>query len=186
MSFRITGLSPAPFRHLVGLFDAELQRHGAQRCAVDSPTGFPDRIELCDCVPGETVLLLNYMRQPADTPYRASHAIFVREGATAPYDAVDVVPTSLQSPLLSLRAFTAAHGMVDADAIDGADPGPAIDRLLGDPRVAYVHAITRSALLRGAVSNAHEPGRLTETTTLAVACHCRQGPRVAAVALGRH
>ena len=27
------------------------------------------------------MLLLNYVHQPADTPYKASHAIFVREGA---------------------------------------------------------------------------------------------------------
>lgn len=140
MSFRITGLSPEPFRHLFGRSGAELQRHGAQRYVVDSPTGFPDRIELRDCAPGETVLLLNYMHQPADTPYRASHAIFVREGATAAYDAVDAVPAVLRSRLLSLRAFDAAHCMIDADVIDGVDLGSAMHRLLGDRRVSYVHA----------------------------------------------
>lgn len=140
MSFRITGLSPEPFLHLFGLPDAELQRHGAQRCHVDQPHGFPDRIELRDCAPGESVLLLNYMHQPADTPYRSSHAIFVREGATAAYDAVDTVPPVLQSRLLSLRAFDAAHGMVDADVVDGAALQPLIGRFLADPGVQYLHA----------------------------------------------
>jgi hypothetical protein len=140
MSFRITGLSPEPFRHLFGLADAELQRHGAQRCFVDRPTGLPDRIELRDCAPGETVLLLNYVHQPADTPYRASHAIFVREGAAAAYDAVDSVPMVLQSRLLSLRAFDSAHAMIDADVVDGAELRPVIDRFLADPRVDYLHA----------------------------------------------
>lgn len=140
MSFRITGLSPEPFHHLFGLPDAELQRHGAQRCVVDRPTGFPDRIELRDCAPGETVLLLNYMHQPADTPYRASHAIFVREGATAAFDAVDAVPMVLQSRLLSLRAFDSAHVMIDADVVNGTGLRPAIDRFLADPRVDYLHA----------------------------------------------
>lgn len=140
MSFRITGLSPEPFRHLFGLPDAELQRHGARRCLVDRPMGFPDRIELRDCTPGETVLLLNYIHQPADTPYRASHAIFVREGASAAYDAVDAIPPPLQRRLISLRAFDAAHDMVDADVVDGAVLGPLIDRFLADPRVGYLHA----------------------------------------------
>ena len=140
MSFRVIGLSPEPFRHLFGLADAELQRHGAQRCVVDQPTGFPDRIELRDCAPGETVLLLNHMHQPAATPYRASHAIFVREGAATAYDACDEVPAPLQIRLISLRAFDAAHFMVDADVVDGAELRPVIDRLLADPRVDYLHA----------------------------------------------
>ncbi|NKF24493.1 DUF1203 domain-containing protein [Solimonas sp. C16B3] len=36
--------------------------------------------------PGETALLLNDTHQNADTPYRASHAIFIREGAVKRYD----------------------------------------------------------------------------------------------------
>ncbi|MEJ1938605.1 DUF1203 domain-containing protein, partial [Nostoc sp. NIES-2111] len=80
MAFRITGLSPEPFRHLFGLSDDDLMRHGVKRYVVDTSPGYPDRIEMRDAAPGETVLLLNHVCQPADTPYRASHAIFVREG----------------------------------------------------------------------------------------------------------
>ena len=83
MSFRIQGLSPAPFVDLYGLPEAELAARGAIRYVVDKTPGFPDRVELCDASPGQSVLLVNHVSQPADTPYRASHAIFVREGATA-------------------------------------------------------------------------------------------------------
>jgi hypothetical protein len=31
--------------------------------------------------PGESVLLVNYEHQPAHSPFRSRHAIFVREGA---------------------------------------------------------------------------------------------------------
>ncbi|MBL4627676.1 MAG: hypothetical protein JKY00_06510 [Roseicyclus sp.] len=31
MSYRIRGLSPAPFAHLFGLSEAELAKHGAER-----------------------------------------------------------------------------------------------------------------------------------------------------------
>ena len=89
MSFRITGLDPTPFRPLYGLPDEELARLGVKRCLSDAKPGFPDRVELCDAEPGEKVMLLNYIHQPADTPYRSSHAIFVREGAERAYEGRD-------------------------------------------------------------------------------------------------
>jgi hypothetical protein len=140
MSYRITGLSPEPFRHLFGLPDAELRRLGARRYVVDAKPGFPDRIEVRDAEPGETVLLVNHTHQPADNPYRASHAIFVREGAEAPYDAVDEVPEVMRRRLLSLRAFDLDDLMIDADVVDGEEAERLIDRLFEDPRVAYIQA----------------------------------------------
>jgi Protein of unknown function (DUF1203) len=75
MSFRITGLSPEPFRHLYGLTDDELTRLGVKRYVADKSPGFPDRIAMRDVEIGERVLLLNHVSQPAETPYRATHAI---------------------------------------------------------------------------------------------------------------
>lgn len=140
MAFRIRGLAPAPFQPLFGLSERELAARGVQRRVVDAPFGFPDRIELRDAQPGETVLLLNHVHQPADTPYRASHAIFVREGATQAFDAIDTVPAALRARWLSLRAFDAAGHMRDADLADGAHCEATIARLLADPQVAYVQA----------------------------------------------
>lgn len=140
MSFRITGLDPAPFAHLYGLSDEALAAHGAKRYVADKPVGFPDRIEVRDLAPGEPCLLVNYEHQPADTPYRASHAIFVREGAERPYEAVDEIPQVLRVRTLSLRAFDADHMMVDADLVDGSEAEGLIDRLLANPQVAYIQA----------------------------------------------
>lgn len=78
MTFRITGLDPEPFRPLYGLSDEDLARYGAIRMVASSSPGYPDRIEMRDAEPGETLLLVNFMHQPAETPYCASHAIFVR------------------------------------------------------------------------------------------------------------
>ena len=139
MSFRLIGLDPAPFRPLYGLSDAELATRGVERVVANASPGFPDRIELRDLDPGETALLLNHVHQPADTPYRASHAIFVREGAVATFDAVDTIPEVLRLRPLSLRAFDAGHRMVDADLADGAIAAEAIDRLLAGTAVAYLH-----------------------------------------------
>lgn len=140
MGFRITGLAPEPFRHLFGLPDAELAEHKVKRYVVDGKPGFPCRIEMRDAEPGETVLLLNHVCQPADTPYRASHAIFVREGATKTFDQVDEVPEVMRARLLSLRAFDAEGMMLDADVTEGANVEALIARLFANPEVAYIHA----------------------------------------------
>ena len=141
MSFRITGLDPAPFRRFYGLADEELPRLGVKRCLADVKPGFPDRVELRDAEPGEPVLLLNYVHQPADTPYKASHAIFVREGAeTALRRRWTRRRSASELRMLSLRAFDAAGDMVDADLTDGRDVEAAIERLFGDPAAAYIHA----------------------------------------------
>ncbi|MFG6416299.1 DUF1203 domain-containing protein [Roseateles sp. DC23W] len=139
MSYRITGLPAHPFAHLFGLDDAGLSRHGAQRLTAGEQDRFPDRIELRLARPGETVLLVNHEHQSADTPYRARHAVFVREYADTAFDAVDRLPAMLRS-LMSLRAFDAQHMMVDADVAEGDAVEPLIERLLARPDVAYVHA----------------------------------------------
>jgi hypothetical protein len=140
MPFRVSGLKPEPFRHLYGLADAELLARGAHRYLVDKTPGFPDRIELRDLTPGETALLVNYTHQAADTPYRASHAIFVREGAEQTCSLIDEIPEVMQRRTLSLRAFDAAHMMVDATLVDGRQARETVERLLSNDAVAYIQA----------------------------------------------
>jgi hypothetical protein len=140
MSFRISGLDPAAFRHLYGLADDELARLNVRRHVVDSKPGFPDRVEMRDLEPGDTVLLLNYVHQPAETPYKASHAIFVREGADSRYEAVDEIPEANRTRTISLRAFDDTGEMVDADLVEGREIEKLIARYLADPRISYLHA----------------------------------------------
>ncbi|MCI1739602.1 MAG: DUF1203 domain-containing protein [Pseudomonas veronii] len=110
-----------------------------KRYIVDSNPGFPDRIEMKDAELGQSVLLLNHVCQPAKTPYRASHAIFIREWATQAYDAVDQVPESMRIRLLSLRAFTDDGMMLDADVADGIAIEPVVTRMFANPEVSYIH-----------------------------------------------
>jgi len=140
LSFRITGLDPKPFQHLFGQRAEDLRRQGVVRYLVDSKPGYPDRIEVRDAEPGESVLLLNYTHQPADNPYRSSHAIFVLEGASAAYDRIDEVPDAMRIRPMSLRAFDADDMMLDADVVDGRGVEHLMERFLADPRVAYLHA----------------------------------------------
>ena len=138
MPFTVTGLSPEPFRHLYGLRDEELAAHRARRVTAGE-FGFPERIELRDATPGEALLLVNYEHQDADTPFRSSHAIYVREGATEAWRG-DHVPEVMRKRLLSLRAFSGEGMLLDADVVEGTDAEQLIERQLADPQVAYIHA----------------------------------------------
>ena len=140
MLFRITGLSPKPFRHLFGLSEAELLAKGVERHVADVTPGYPDRVELRDAQPGESVLLLNYTHQPARSPYRASHAIFVLEGAWARYDGVDQIPEALRCRLISLRGFSREGHLLDADVADGHCLEAPIERMFANRSVSYIHA----------------------------------------------
>ena len=139
MSFVISGLDPAPFRHLYGLPDEALAAAGAIRMTVDGKPGFPCRITLEDAEPGEAMLLVNHEHLPVDTPYRSRHAIFVREGAEQPARFEGEVPEQLAIRLLSVRAFDAAGMMTDADVTEGRDLALLIDRFFADPGVDYLH-----------------------------------------------
>lgn len=140
MNFRIQGLDPQPFLPLYGRSDAELAALGVVRMVVNEAHAAPDRIELRDAEPGETVLLLNHEYLDADSPYRGRHAIFVREGATDVFDAVNTVPDCLRRRLLSLRGFDAQGMMVDADVAEGAAIETLIERLFAQPEVRFIQA----------------------------------------------
>ncbi len=139
MDFRVLGLSPEPFLPLYGLSEAALAERGVIRRRADDPTSYPDRIEMRHARPGESVLLLNHVSQPAASPYRASHAIYVREGASETYDRVNEVPEVMRPRLLSVRAFDTQGMIVDADVVEGADLEGLIARLLANAAATHLH-----------------------------------------------
>jgi hypothetical protein len=139
MSLRITGLPAADFAPLFALPDADLAARGAMRVVADAPHAYPCRVSLTDAAPGQPLLLVNYEHQPAATPYRSRHAVYVREGETT-FDAVDQVPDQLRRRILSLRAFDAAGMLLDADLVEGSTLEGVAERLLALPGAAYLHA----------------------------------------------
>ncbi len=140
MNFHIRGLDPAPFIPLYGLPAEDLAERAVERVQADISPGYPDRIELRDAESGESLLLLNYVHLPHPTPYHSRHAIFVREGALTPFDAINTVPSVMRSRLLSLRAFDARGHMLDADVAEGAQVEALIATLLANPAVDFIHA----------------------------------------------
>ena len=114
MPYVIEGLDPAPYIALYERSDAELVGRGAMRFAVDAQPGYPCRVTLSDVEQGGSVILTNHVSRSGDTPYRASHAIFVREGASEAARYEDEVPPVFGPRVLSLRGFDEAGMMVDA------------------------------------------------------------------------
>jgi hypothetical protein len=132
------GLPPARFTEYFGKTDEELAASGARRYVVDENPGFPDRIEMRDLEIGETAILLNYIHMDKPSPYRASHAIFIREGASAAYDREDEIPEVMSSRLLSARSFTADGMMLDADVLPGTELRDWILKSFADPAVDFI------------------------------------------------
>ena len=139
MSFRITGLPAEDFAHLFALSDEELAARGAVRRSADERTpGYPCRVSLTDSRPGDDLLLVNYEHHPVASPYRMRFAVYVRNGEEQ-FEAIDKVPEQLRLRTLAVRAFDAKAMMVGWELTDGRQVETAIERLLADPRAAYLH-----------------------------------------------
>jgi len=139
MNFQIHSLPAEDFADLFTLTDDELAERNACRMKVKSKPGTPCRVSMADAEVGETVILLNYEHQPAQSPYKASHAIFIREGATQAKLTVNEVPEVLRSRVISMRLFDQNHMMIDADVVQGEGLANAITAAFMDEQVAYAH-----------------------------------------------
>lgn len=140
MSYIITGLSPEPFKPLFGKSDAELARQGIIRKTADSVPGYPCRITLEDAPVGETVLLLNHESNSAETPYRSSYAIYVRENQTEPASFRDELPPALRGRPIALRLFSAEGMLVGASMGMDQSLEVEIEAALARADVTYIHA----------------------------------------------
>ena len=139
MTYRIKGIDPAPYRHLFGLSDEELESRGVVRMTVSDPT-FPCRVSLTDRAIGEKVLLLNHVSHDVANPYRATHAIFVTETEQEPAEYIDEVPPVFEPRILSLRAFDKDGMMADAMLTQPGEADAGIRKLFENPAIEMIHA----------------------------------------------
>jgi len=139
MPFQIHALPAEPFAALSALSDADLAARLVQRQRVESCPGYPCRVSLEDAREGETVYLLHYTHQAAATPFRASHAIYVREGVASAIVPPGEVPEMIRNRIISLRAFDASGIMVNADLAEGEAVATRIESLFQHPDTDYLH-----------------------------------------------
>ena len=85
------------------------------------------------------VLLLNYTHLDTDTPYRASHAICVREHAAEAEPAPGDVPFAIRRRLISARLFDAPGNIVGSDVFEGTQLAGFLSEGFQREDVAYAH-----------------------------------------------
>jgi len=125
--------------HFFAMSASELAKARVARMIVDHKPGYPCRVSLADAEIDETVILVNFEHQSADSPYQSTHAIFVRQNVEQAFPAIGMVPESLKTRLISIRAFDDQHYMIEADVVDGSRLSESIPTLFQDARIAYLH-----------------------------------------------
>lgn len=94
--------------------------------------------------PEEPVLLASYSPfssdTPADNPYAERGPIFVHERSCERYAREFEYPAEFPKRGAVLRAYDAADGLLAAEAVGDRRVEDVIEKLLADPRAAYLHA----------------------------------------------
>jgi Protein of unknown function (DUF1203) len=139
MSFQLVGIPFEPFAPLFSLGRSELAELDVQRVIATEQPGYPCRVSLADAEIGEELLLLPYAHQPARSPYKASGPIFVRKAARQCKLDAGVIPDYVRLRQMSVRAYDAAHLMIDAAVCEGKDTAPTILGMFDNSEVAYIH-----------------------------------------------
>ena len=139
MPFHIHALEPAEFVPLFAMSDAELETKLARRIVADAKPGYPCRVSLEDAEPGEAVILVHFMHHSANSPFRASHAVYVRENAVRARIEPDEIPLQFHHRLMSVRAFDKVGMLRDAEVVEGRAMRPVIDRMFADRETAELH-----------------------------------------------
>jgi len=138
-SFQLIGLPFELFSGYFSLSDSELRALSMRRVAATEQPGYPCRVSLSDAAVGEELLPLPYVHQPEDSPYRASGPIFVRKGALQRVMEPGVVPDYVVKRLMSVRAYDAAHFMLDAAVCEGIEVASVLQDMFRRGDVAYIH-----------------------------------------------
>jgi hypothetical protein len=138
-AFRFVALPAERFAPLFALDDEALSAIGARRIRAYEKPGFPCRVSLEDAEPGESVLLLPFEHHDADSPYRSSGPIFVREHARTASPEPGEIPEFLRFRLLSVRAYDGAGMLTASEVAEGRELESVIERLFEDATVVTLH-----------------------------------------------
>jgi len=139
MSFQIHALPESSFADYSDLSEEELKERNAKKVVVDEYPGYPCRVSLDEAKIGETALLVNYQHLPHDSPYQASHAVYVRMGAKSAQLAENEVPESVLSRLIAVRGYSEEGSMLDAEIVDGHEVAVTIEKMFNNTDVDFLH-----------------------------------------------
>lgn len=139
MTFQIHSLDPTNFTALFDLDDNALATRGARRVTATSSPGFPCRVSLEDAEVGKTLLLVNHAHLTGDTPYAATHAVYIRQNARPSVPKAGAIPMVLTRRLLSVHGFDRDKIMIDAEVVEGEQLAPHLEALFSRDAIDFVH-----------------------------------------------
>lgn len=140
MTYKISGLDPSQFAHLINLDDKELADHRAVRVIATADRGYPCRITLEDARAGESLILLHHISHDVATPYRSAYAIYIREHVGEPAVYADCTPPVFEGRPLGLRGFGVDGNLKNAFLALPGEADAKIRELLADPAISYIDA----------------------------------------------
>lgn len=138
MSFRFHALNHERFAHYFSMPSEDLARHRGVLQFADKKPGFPCRVSLEDAHIGERVLLINFEHLASDSPFRASHAIYVREHALSRTHSPGEVPEMFRSRQLSVRCFDEQAMLADAYLTEGRQLEAVLAKALDQPHIVHI------------------------------------------------
>ena len=139
VNFQFVALDKSEFVSFSDFTDEELSNFNARWVVADANPGYPCRVSLRNAEIGERVLAISYCFQNADSPYRASGPIFVREIAETARPSINEIPKMLIDSLLSVRAYNSTNSLIASDVVEGAHLESVITNQLSDDSVDYLH-----------------------------------------------
>lgn len=139
MPFQIKGLSAEVFAPFFALQDDELAKHRARIVTATSKPGYPCRVSLADAEAGERLLLINYTHLETSSPFRASHAIYVREGVASFIPGAGEVPPALAIRQISVRLFDKQDEIIRSVILPGTEIAEFLERTFAEDGVAFAH-----------------------------------------------
>ena len=141
MNFKFYGLDGELFSIYSQKSNAELEQMGAIKVIAGESFGYPCRVTLNDAAKGDELYLLNFAHlDNPQSPFAASHAIFVKKNAKTKHYEQNVVPPIVDNrEFLALRSFDHKDMMLGAVLTSGKSIAEAIHLQLQNQAVAKLH-----------------------------------------------
>ena len=160
--FQISALPRDDFEKLFSLDDQSLANLGAKRYIADTKPGFPCRVSLEDAEPGERVILVPFVHQPADSPYRGLVAWLLQARSNGRW-------RNTQENAMALEALVAYYRRFESTTPDftaSATLGPAqvaVAQFRGRSAEAKAADLPMARVLASAPAGAEQPLTFTRT-----------------------
>jgi hypothetical protein len=142
ISFRATPI-PTAEAETARLRRVDAFGNALTRRIVETHPGSPCRHCLEDIGAGEAYIALAYSAFERPGPYSEVGPIFLHADSCEAFDRhPNRIPEILRLRTLAIRGYNRAHEIEAADIVEGGEAETLVHRLLADPAVAYLHALT--------------------------------------------